>query len=43
MRKPKLKTMFAKEVYVRRRQALLAKMQEAGEKGLILFIGNAEA
>ena len=35
--------MFAKEVYVRRRQALLAKMQAAGEKGLILFIGNAEA
>jgi Xaa-Pro aminopeptidase len=35
--------MFAKEVYVRRRRALLAKMQEAGEKGLILFIGNAEA
>ena len=35
--------MFAKEVYVRRRQALLAKMQEAGEKGIILFIGNAEA
>ncbi len=35
--------MFAKEVYVRRRATLLAKMQEAGEKGLILFIGNAEA
>jgi len=35
--------MFAKEVYVRRRQALLAKMREAGESGLILFIGNAEA
>ena len=35
--------MFAKEVYVRRRQTLLAKMREAGEKGLILFIGNAEA
>ena len=35
--------MFAKEVYVRRRQTLLAKMREAGEKGLILFVGNAEA
>jgi len=35
--------MFAKEVYVRRRQTLLAKMREAGEKGLVLFIGNAEA
>ena len=35
--------MFAKEVYVRRRATLLAKMREAGEKGLILFIGNAEA
>ena len=35
--------MFAKEVYVRRRQTLMAKMREAGEKGLILFIGNAEA
>ena len=35
--------MFAKEVYVRRRATLLDKMREAGEKGLILFIGNAEA
>ncbi len=35
--------MFTKEVYVRRRQTLLAKMREAGEKGLILFVGNAEA
>ena len=35
--------MFAKEVYVRRRATLLRKMQEAGEKGLILFVGNAEA
>ena len=35
--------MFAKEVYVSRRAALLAKMREAGQSGLILFIGNAEA
>ena len=35
--------MFAKEVYVRRRQTLLEKMREAGERGLILFVGNAEA
>ncbi len=35
--------MFAKEVYVRRRETLLAKMREAGQSGLILFIGNTEA
>ena len=35
--------MFAKEVYVRRRHALVAKMREAGQQGLILFVGNAEA
>ncbi len=35
--------MFAKEVYVRRRRTLLAKMREAGQSGLILFVGNAEA
>ncbi len=35
--------MFAKEVYVRRRATLLQKMQAAGQKGLVLFIGNAEA
>ena len=35
--------MFAKEVYVRRRAALLQKMHAAGQEGLILFIGNAEA
>ena len=35
--------MFAKEVYVSRRATLLAKMREAGESGLILFVGNAEA
>ena len=35
--------MFAKEVYVRRRQVLLNKMREAGQHGLVLFVGNAEA
>ena len=35
--------MFAKEVYVNRRATLLAKMREAGQSGLILFVGNAEA
>ena len=35
--------MFAKEVYVRRRATLLQKMQEAGAKGIILLVGNAEA
>ena len=35
--------MFAKEVYIRRRATLLKKMQEAGAKGIILFVGNAEA
>ena len=35
--------MFAKEVYARRRSALVQKMREAGQNGIILFIGNAEA
>lgn len=35
--------MFAKEVYVRRRKTLLGKMREAGQSGIILFVGNAEA
>ncbi len=35
--------MFAKEVYVRRRKTLLEKMREAGQSGIILFVGNAEA
>ena len=35
--------MFPKEVYVQRRERLLQKMQEAGQHGLILFVGNAEA
>ncbi len=33
--------MFAKEVYVRRRKALLDRMK--GERGIILFVGNVEA
>ena len=35
--------MFAKEVYARRRSTLVQKMREAGQSGIILFIGNAEA
>jgi len=35
--------MFPKEVYVQRRERLLQTMQEAGQHGLILFVGNAEA
>ena len=35
--------MFAQEVYSRRRSALLQKMREASQGGIILFIGNAEA
>ena len=35
--------MFEKDVYIRRRRSLLEIMQAAGEHGLILFIGNAEA
>jgi len=35
--------MFSKEVYSTRRQTLLRKMREAGQSGIILFIGNAEA
>ena len=35
--------MFAQEVYSRRRSALLQKMREASQSGIILFIGNAEA
>ena len=35
--------MFAKEIYIRRRQTLLARMRDAGESGVILLIGNAEA
>ena len=35
--------MFAKDVYVSRRSVLLQKMRQAGQSGLVLFIGNAEA
>jgi len=35
--------MFGREVYERRRKTLLVRMREAGQSGLILFIGNAEA
>ena len=35
--------MFSKEVYIRRRATLLAKMREAGQSGLVLFLGNADA
>ena len=35
--------MFAKEVYARRRSTLVQKMRDAGQSGIILFIGNAEA
>ena len=35
--------MFAKEVYTSRRSVLLSKMREAGESGIILFVGNADA
>lgn len=35
--------MFEKQVYVNRRRALLADMAARGQKGIILFLGNAEA
>jgi len=35
--------MFSKEVYSRRRETLLGKLRTAGESGIVLFIGNAEA
>ena len=35
--------MFEKQVYVARRQQLLAKMAAAGQQGIILFVGNVEA
>lgn len=34
--------MFAKEVYVNRRNALIDKMRQMGESGLLLFMGNIE-
>lgn len=35
--------MFDKEVYTHRRQTLLEKMRNAGQSGVILLLGNAEA
>lgn len=35
--------MFDKKVYVSRRKALVRRMTEAGEKGLLFFLGNVEA
>lgn len=35
--------MFGKEVYIKRRSTLLAKVKEQGATGVILFIGNVEA
>ena len=35
--------MFAKEVYERRRRILVQKMRQEGARGIILFVGNAEA
>ena len=35
--------MFAKEIYIARRARLLSDMVAAGEKGIVLFLGNAEA
>ena len=35
--------MFNKDVYVRRRSVLLDKMRAEGARGIVLFIGNAEA
>ena len=35
--------MFETKVYIRRRAELIRKMQEAGQSGIILFVGNAEA
>ena len=34
--------MFAKEVYVNRRKALLERMRLSGESGILLFIGNID-
>lgn len=35
--------MFAKEIYIRRRQKLLSLMRETGSKGLVVFLGNVES
>ena len=34
--------MFEKEVYVNRRNALIEKMRQAGESGILLFMGNID-
>lgn len=35
--------MFDKSVYVQRRRELLSKMQESGQKGIAIFLGNVDA
>lgn len=35
--------MFEKEIYIKRRHALLSALQDAGQTGIALFIGNVEA
>ena len=35
--------MFAKDVYVRRRQTLIDSMRAQGAKGIALFIGNVDS
>lgn len=39
----KFKLMFAKEVYMQRRAALVKKMQEMGQGGIAIFLGNNDA
>lgn len=34
--------MFSKDIYINRRKVLIDKMKEAGESGLLLFMGNIE-
>ena len=34
--------MFAKEVYINRRQVLLERMRLSGERGILLFMGNID-
>ena len=35
--------MFTKEIYMSRRRSLAAAMRDAGESGLLIFVGNADA
>ena len=35
--------MFAKDVYVRRRQTLIGSMKAQGASGIALFLGNVES